>query len=100
MPRPCHCCERFVTIVGALSGREPARVADEIGDGGAAALKALAAEVVNDSLRDLRARRRDLLADPGYLDEVLLDGTVRASVAAAETLERVRAAMGMDYFSG
>jgi len=52
------------------------------------------------SLRELRSRRRVLLADPGYLDEVLLDGTVRASVAAAETLERVRAAMGMDYFSG
>jgi tryptophanyl-tRNA synthetase len=83
-----------------LSGREPARIADEIGDGGASALKALAAEVINESLRELRSRRRVLLADPGYLDEVLLDGTVRASVAAAETLERVRAAMGMDYFSG
>jgi tryptophanyl-tRNA synthetase len=90
----------LLTIVGALSGREPARVADEIGDGGASALKALAAEVINESLRELRSRRRVLLADPGYLDEVLLDGTVRASVAAAETLERVRAAMGMDYFSG
>jgi tryptophanyl-tRNA synthetase len=90
----------LLTIVGALSGREPVRIAEDIRDGGAEALKALAAEVVNESLRDLRARRMDLLADPGYLDEVLLDGTVRASAAAGETLERVRAAMGMDYFGG
>jgi len=90
----------LLAIVGALSGREPARIADEIGDGGASVLKALAAEVINESLRGLRARRRELLADPGYLDEVLLDGTARASAAAAETLERVRAATGMDYFSG
>ena len=90
----------LLTIVGALSGREPARIADEIGDGGASALKAVAAEVINESLRDLRARRRELLADPGYLDEVLLDGTARASAAAGEALERVRVAMGMDYFGG
>ena len=64
------------------------------------ALKALAAEVVNESLRGLRARRRELLAEPDYLDDVLLDGTVQARAAAAETLERVRAAMGMDYFGG
>jgi len=90
----------LLTIVGALTGREPARIADEIGDGGASALKAVAAEVINESLRDLRARRRELLADPGYLDEVLLDGTARASAAAGEALERVRVAMGMDYFGG
>jgi len=90
----------LLTIVGALSGRDPARIADEIGDGGAAALKTRASEVVNESLRGLRARRRELLADPGYLDEVLLDGTARASAAAGETLEKVRAAMGMDYFGG
>jgi len=90
----------LLTIVGALTGREPARIADEIGDGGASALKAVAAEVINESLRDLRARRRELLADPGNLDEVLLDGTARASAAAGEALERVRVAMGMDYFGG
>ena len=90
----------LLTIIGALSGREPARIADDIGDGGASALKALAAEVINESLGGLRARRRELLADPGYLDCVLLDGTVRAGLAAGETLERVRAAMGMDYFGG
>ena len=90
----------LLTIVGALTGREPVRIADEIGDGGASELKTLAAEVINESLRDLRARRRELLADPGYLDEVLLDGTARASAAAGEALERVRVAMGMDYFGG
>ncbi len=88
----------LLTIVGALSGRDPAEIADEIGDGGASALKSLAAEVVNESLRALRARRRELMAEPDYLDDVLLDGTARARAAAGENLQRARAAMGMDYF--
>ena len=53
--------------------------------------------MINESLRGLRRRRRELLADPGYLDGVLLDGTARATATAAETLHRVRRAMGMDY---
>ena len=89
----------LLSIVGALSGRDPALVAEQIGDGGAAALKTLAAEVINESLRELRRRRLDLLADPSYLDGVLLDGTSRATAVAGDTLNRVRRAMGMDYLS-
>ena len=72
-------------------------MAERVGDGGSAALKALATEVINESLRELRRRRRELLADPGYLDGVLLDGTARATATAVETLHRVQRAMGMDY---
>ena len=87
----------LLAIVAALSGREPGQVADDIGDGGAAALKSLATEVVNESLRGLRERRRELLAQPEHLDGVLVDGTARATAVAAGTLQRVREAMGMDY---
>ena len=87
----------LLSIVGALSGREPQLVAEEIGDGGSDALKAVTSEVVNGALRDLRRRRAELLAEPGYLDGVLVDGTARATVAAGDTLDRVRRAMGMDY---
>ncbi len=90
----------LLTIIGALTGNEPALVAERVGDGGSVALKRLATEVVNESLRGLRDRRRDLLADPGYLDGVLLDGTARATRAAVETLHTVQRAMGMDYLGG
>jgi tryptophanyl-tRNA synthetase len=88
----------LLSIVAALTGRSPLEVAQEIGSGGAAVLKARTAEVINESLRDLRRRRRDLLADPAYLDGVLLDGTARAMEVAAGTLDQVRRALGMDYF--
>ena len=37
------------------------------------------------------------MTDIGYLDGVLLDGTAVATAKAADTLARVRSAMGMDY---
>lgn len=84
-------------IVAELTGRSALQVADEIGDGGAAMLKRLTADVVNESLRGLRRRRRELLDDPDYLDGVLLDGTARAMDTAGVVLDQVRDAMGMNY---
>ena len=88
----------LLAIIGELTGRDPDAVAEEIGDGGAAELKRRATEAVNQALAPLRRRRAELLADPRYLDEVLLTGTAQATAEAAETLQRVRKAMGMDYF--
>src|SRR6185312_11606962 len=49
--------------------------AQAFGDGGAVMLKRLVTEAVNDLLRPIRARRRELMRDTGFLDAVLLDGT-------------------------
>ncbi len=87
----------LLSIIGALTGRDPRAVAEEIGDGGAGELKRRAIDAINDSLAPLRARRLELLAEPSYLDGVLLDGTVRATEVAGGVLRRVRRAMGMDY---
>ena len=87
----------LLSIIGELTGRDPRAVADDIGDGGAAELKRRAVEAVNETLAPLRIRRTELLAEPGYLDGVLLDGTARATALACEVLDRVRRAMGMDY---
>jgi tryptophanyl-tRNA synthetase len=89
----------LLLIIATLSGRSPAEVAQQIGDAGSSALKREAVDAVNDSLRPLRARRRELIADPGYLDGVLLDGIAQANATANHTLRRVRAAMGMDYLA-
>ena len=42
----------------------------------------------------MRARREEILARPGYLDEVLMDGARRAREIAGGTLDRVRKAVG------
>ena len=43
----------------------------------------------------LRARREEILADPGYVDRVLRRGAERAREVAAGTMERVRRAVGL-----
>jgi tryptophanyl-tRNA synthetase len=87
-----------LVLLGALCrGESPEAFADEIGAGGAAALKAAVNEAVNQRLRPLRARRAELAADPGLVREVLRRGDERANALADATLERVRDAMGMRF---
>jgi tryptophanyl-tRNA synthetase len=60
-------------------------------------MKSVVTEAVNEYFRPLRARRAEVIADPGQLRRVLRDGNERAAAVAAATLAEVRAAMGMDY---
>jgi tryptophanyl-tRNA synthetase len=78
------------------AGADPAAVAAGI-SGGAAQLKQVVTEAVNERLAPLRARRAELAADPGYLRAVLRDGGERARAVAAATLEEVRDAMRTRY---
>jgi tryptophanyl-tRNA synthetase len=87
----------LVLLAALAVGRDPAELAGEIGAGGAASLKAVATEAVNERLAPIRARRAQLAADPGYIRQVLLDGNDRANEIANATLDEVRAAMGMIY---
>lgn len=82
-------------LLTALSqGRTPEQVAEEIGDGGAAKLKRVTTEAVNEHLRPIRARRAELAADRAHLREVLNVGAERANAVADATLAEVRRAMG------
>ncbi len=87
----------LVLLAALCRDEEPERVAAEIGDGGAAALKAAVTEAVNDRLAPVRARRAELAGDPGYARRVLRDGCARAREVATATLDEVRDAMGTRY---
>jgi tryptophanyl-tRNA synthetase len=50
---------------------------------------------INKALEDLRARRAEIAAKPGYIDEVLADGASRAKVIAEETIFEVKRNMGL-----
>ena len=52
-------------------------------------------ESLNEYLRPLRARRKELEADPGYIRQVLQDGIKVAREEAIKTLEEVREVMNM-----
>jgi tryptophanyl-tRNA synthetase len=87
----------LLLLTALCTGRAPLELADELGNRGAAALKALTAEAVNEHLRPLRRRRADLARDPGAVREVLRRGNDRADELAEATLHRVRTAMQMTY---
>jgi tryptophanyl-tRNA synthetase len=48
-----------------------------------------------DYFAPMRARRAEILADPGYVDQVLAKGALRAREEAAKVLSRVRQAVGL-----
>ena len=87
----------LVLLAALCLDASPEQVAAEVGDGGAAGLKRLLTEALNERLRPIRARRREVAADPGYLRQVLADGNERARALAGRTLADVRALMHTRY---
>lgn len=49
-----------------------------------------------DFFAPMRARRAEIEANPGFVDQVLANGAVRAREEAGKVLERVRRAVGLD----
>ena len=60
-------------------------------------VKTKLAAAINARLEPVRERRAAALARPGYLREVLVDGSRRARQAAEQTMDRVRAAVRLRY---
>jgi tryptophanyl-tRNA synthetase len=73
-----------------------AMVADhERGGIGYGDFKKRLAEAYWDFFALMRQRRAEILADPGYIDQVLAAGATRAREEAAKVLDRVRRAVGI-----
>ena len=87
----------LVMLAAVSSGRTPEQVAEEIGGGGGGGLEKEVTEALNEHLAPIRARRAELVADPGHLLKVLHEGNDKANAMAADTLGDVLAAMQMDY---
>ena len=60
-------------------------------------VKTKLATAVNAMLDPIRARRAEALKRPGYLKDVLVDGSKRARAVAQETMVRVRDAVKLSY---
>jgi tryptophanyl-tRNA synthetase len=48
-----------------------------------------------DYFAPMRARRAEIMADPGYVDAILRDGATKANAIAGEVMARVRKAVGL-----
>jgi tryptophanyl-tRNA synthetase len=60
-------------------------------------VKSKLAAAVNALLEPIRERRDAALARPGYIRDVLVEGSRKAQTLAAETMERVRSAVRLKY---
>ena len=59
--------------------------------------KKLLAQILIDYLAPFRQRREELLGDRDTVYDILMEGSRRARERTAETMERVREVMGLDY---
>ncbi|MFG2598369.1 tryptophan--tRNA ligase [Streptomyces sp. NPDC048462] len=84
----------LVLLAALCLDRDPREVAEEIGGGGAAALKRTVTDAVNTRLAPMRARRAEYAREMGYVRAVLRAGNERANAIADATLGQVREAMG------
>ena len=87
----------LVLLAALCRGEAPEAVAEEVGEGGASALKALVTEAVNERLAPVRRRRAELARDRALLRAVLRDGNERARAIAASTLATVKRLMHTEY---
>ncbi len=88
----------LLLLASMASGTSVQELAEQIGDQGSGALKALAVEAVNETLAPIRRRRAELEQDPNYLLEVLKAGNTKANETANKTLARVNENMLMTYY--
>jgi tryptophanyl-tRNA synthetase len=87
----------LVMLTALCTGGDPVEIAAELGDAGGGGLKNLVTEAVNEFFAPIRARRAELVADPGHLIEVLRAGNAAANEVGEATLAEVRQAMNMVY---
>jgi tryptophanyl-tRNA synthetase len=86
--------DAFNTNVAEVEDLKARYRAGKVGD---VEVKTKLAAAMNAALEPLRARRREVMARPEYIRDVLVEGSRRARVIAQATMERVRDAMKLRY---
>jgi tryptophanyl-tRNA synthetase len=87
----------LILLAALCLDRDPHEVAADVGGGGAAALKSLVTEAVNEFFAPIRARRLDYARDRGHVRGILRRGNEHANEVAEATLDEVRSAMHTRY---
>ena len=85
----------LLLLISLATGKRPEAVAEEIGDAGSGKLKDFLTEAINEHLRPLRRRRKELEGNIDHVRQVLRNGVEAARREAVRTLEEVREVMNM-----
>jgi tryptophanyl-tRNA synthetase len=90
-PEECNVCAYY----DVFSAEEAVEVHDKCRNSkwGCTDCKRRLAEVLNRFLDPIRARRGEILGEPGRLDAILEQGREKASAVAKDTMKKVRAAL-------
>lgn len=88
----------LLLMISLATGRKPQEIASDIGDKGAGALKKLLTESLNEYLRPIRARRKELEKNMDFVCKVLESGIEAAREEAVKTLNEVREVMNMKLY--
>lgn len=86
----------LLLLISLATDKNPNTVAEEIGDGGAGQLKRRLTEALNEFLKPLRQRRKQLEENMDYVRSVLRSGIDAARKEAQQTLDEVRDVMNMN----
>jgi len=87
--------ENLVNIYAALTRKTQEEVLTEFAGAPFSTFKGALTDVAVAALAPIAAEMRRLLADPGYVESVLRDGTARARAIAETTLAEVQDIMGV-----
>jgi tryptophanyl-tRNA synthetase len=85
----------LLTVMSVATGKDVAELEAAYDGKGYGDFKSDVAEAVVEMLAPTRARYAELIADPAYLDTVLLDGATKARSVAVTTMAVVRERIGL-----
>src|ERR1700693_3738536 len=86
--------DNLVGIYAALSGRSKSDVLGEFGGGQFSSFKNALVELCVAKLAPIASEMKKLVADPGHVDSILIDGADRARAIAAETMKAANDIVG------
>jgi tryptophanyl-tRNA synthetase len=85
----------LLLLISLSTGKNPEEIAEGIGDSGSGQLKKLLTESLNEYLRPIRKKRKELEQNMDFIRDVLCRGVDAAREEAIHTLEEVREVMNM-----
>jgi tryptophanyl-tRNA synthetase len=85
----------LLTILSTVTGSEIAKLEAEYDGKGYGDFKTDVAEALVELFAPVQARYAELIADPAYIDKVLLDGAATARSVAVQTMATVRDRIGL-----
>jgi tryptophanyl-tRNA synthetase len=85
----------LLLLISLSTGKKPEDIAEHIGNAGSGQLKRILTESINEFLRPIRTRRKELEQNMDFVRDVLRSGVEAAREEAVKTLEEVREVMNM-----